>query len=186
MKKLVYLFLTVLIVACSGSDDSGNNNSSSLLSSWQVTIDGQTYEESPPIPIYSGGFGPLEDCNGDLAFEQFFPEIDTATRFYSADISHYWLTSDFNGTSVGSYPIKGDYLDNDCNLTLSVTLSDFDQPTFLNSTHNVTSINQISSSNNETIWSIEGNFSGTYLDNNTEETVSLSGSYRSVIATYQD
>jgi hypothetical protein len=100
MKKLIYIFLTVLIVACSSSDDSGNNNSSSLLSSWQVTIDGQTYEESPPIPIYSGGSGPLEDCNGDLAFEQFFPEIDTATRFYSADISHYWLTSDFNGTSV--------------------------------------------------------------------------------------
>ena len=92
MKKLTYLFLTLLFVACS-SDDSGSN---SLLSSWQVTVDGETYQESPPIPIYSGGSGPLNDCNGDLAFEQFFPEIDTATRFYSADISHYWLTSDFN------------------------------------------------------------------------------------------
>ena len=27
MKKLVYLFLTVLIVACSGDDDSSNDNS---------------------------------------------------------------------------------------------------------------------------------------------------------------
>ena len=187
MKKLIYLFLTVLIVACSDSDDIGNN-SNSLLSSWQVTVDGQTYEESPPIPIYSGGFGPLEDCNGDLAFEQFFPEIDTATRFYSADISHYWLTSDFNGTSVGSYPIKGDYLDNDCNLTLSVTLSDFSDDvtsSLSNGIHNVTSINQISSTNNETLWSVEGNFSGTFSANNIES-VSLSGRYRSVIATYQD
>ena len=48
------------------------------------------------------------------------------------------------------------------------------------------SINQISSSNNETLWSIEGDFSGTYSYNNTGETVSLTGSYRSVIATYQD
>ena len=77
MKKLTYLFLALLIVACS-SDDS---NSNSLLSSWQINVDGETYQESSPIPIYSSGFGPLDDCNGDLAFEQFFPEIDTATRF---------------------------------------------------------------------------------------------------------
>ena len=64
MKKLTYLFLALIIVACS-SDDSDSN---SLLSSWQVTVDGQTYQESPPIPIYSGGSGPLNDCNGDLAF----------------------------------------------------------------------------------------------------------------------
>ena len=183
MKKLTYLFLALLIFACS-SDDSDSN---SLLSSWQITVDGQTYQESPPIPIYSGGSGPLNDCNGDLAFYQFFPEIDTATRFYSADISHYWLTSDFNSTSLGNYPIKGDYLDNDCNLTLSVTLSDsFENDSFSNGTHNVTSINQISSSNNETLWSIKGNFSGTYTYSNTGETLSLNGSYRSVIATYQD
>ena len=183
MKKITYLFFALLIVACS-SDDSDSN---SLLSSWQITVDGQTYQESPPIPIYSGGSVPLNDCNGDLAFYQFFPEIDTATRFYSADISHYWLTSDFNSTSLGSYPIKGDYLDNDCNLTLSVTLSDsFENDSFSNGTHNVTSINQISSSNNETIWSIEGDFSGTYSSQFNDETVSLTGSYRNVLYTYQD
>lgn len=183
MKKLLYLFLAIIIVSCS-DDDNGNSNS--LLSSWQVTIDGQTYEEFSPIPIYSSGFGPLEDCNGDLAFEQFFPEIDTATRFYSADISHYWLTSDFNSASVGSYPIKGDYLDNDCNLTLSVTLSDLFIPSFTNGIHNVTRINQISSSNNESLWSVEGNFSGIFEDSENGQTVDLTGSYRVVLATYQD
>ncbi len=53
MKKLTYLFLALIIFACS-SDDSDSN---SLLSSWQVTVDGQTYQESPPIPIYSGDLG---------------------------------------------------------------------------------------------------------------------------------
>jgi len=181
MKKLTYLFLALLIVACSSDD--GANNSNSLEVSWQVTVEGQTYENSS---LSGSGFF-SSDCNETAAFEAYFPEIDTATRFYSADILHNNLTSDFDGTSVGSYPIIGDYLDNDCNLTLSVTLSDsFENDSFSNGTHNVTSINQISSSNNETLWSIEGDFSGTYSYNNTGETVSLTGSYRSVIATYQD
>ena len=181
MKKLTYLFLALIIVACS-SDDGENNLNSLEDVFWQVTVGGQTYENSS---VSGSGFF-SSDCNEASAFEAYFPDIDTATRFYSADILHNNLTSDFEDTSVGSYAIKGDYLDNDCNLTLSVTLSDYGSPVLSNGTHNVTSINQISSSNNETIWSIEGNFSGTYLDNNTEETVSLSGSYRSVIATYQD
>ena len=185
MKKLPYLFLAISILSCGGDDDGSSDN---LLSSWQLTVDGQTYAESSPIPIYAGGFGPLDDCNGDLAFEQFFPEIDTATRFYSADISHYYLTSDFNSVSVGSYPIKGDYLDNDCNLTLSVVLSDFGNnitSSISNATHNVTRISQISSTNNETLWSVEGNFSATYSADGLES-VSVTGSYRNIIATYQD
>jgi hypothetical protein len=180
MKKLTYLFLALTIVACS-SDEANNPNS--LEVSWQVTVEGQTYENSS---LSGSGFF-SSDCNETAAFEAYFPEIDTATRFYSADILHNNLTSDFDSTSLGNYPIKGDYLDNDCNLTLSVTLSDsFENDSFSNGTHNVTSINQISSSNNETLWSIKGNFSGTYTYSNTGETLSLTGSYRSVIATYQD
>ena len=182
MRKLIYLFLTVLIVACSGSDDGGSD--SSLTEYWQVTVDGQTYETSSEFA--SGSGFSATDCNGASAFEDFFSDIDTATRYYQAVISHYNLTSDFNSTSVGSYLIKGDYLDNDCNLTLSVTLSDYGSPVLSNGMHNVTSINQISSSNNETIWSIEGNFSGTYSSQSNDETVSLTGSYRNVLYTYQD
>ncbi len=44
MKKLIYLFLTVLIVACSSSDDSNNdninNNPSDLVGTWE----GDTYD----------------------------------------------------------------------------------------------------------------------------------------------
>ena len=181
MKKLTYLFLALLIVAC--SDDWENNLNSMEDVFWQVTVGDQTYENSS---VSGSGFF-SSDCNETAAFEAYFPEIDTATRFYSADILHNNLTSDFDGTSVGSYPIKGDYLDNDCNLTLSVTLSDYGSlPVLSNGTHNVTSINQISSSNNETIWSIEGDFSGTYSSQFNDETVSLTGSYRNVLYTYQD
>ena len=180
MKKLMILVLAVTMFSCS-SDDANYPNS--LEVSWQVTVEGQTYENSS---LSGSGFF-SSDCNETAAFEAYFPEIDTATRFYSADILHNNLTSDFDGTSVGSYPIKGDYLDNDCNLTLSVTLSDYGSlPVLSNGTHNVTSINQISSSNNETIWSIEGDFSGTYSSQFNDETVSLTGSYRNVLYTYQD
>ncbi|MGC6414150.1 MAG: hypothetical protein ACON5K_05560, partial [Bacteroidia bacterium] len=57
---------------------------------------------------------------------------------------------------------------------------------FSNGTHNITRINQISSDNNETIWAVEGNFSGTFEDSNSGESISLTGSYRAVLATYQD
>ena len=40
--------------------------------------------------------------------------------------------------------------------------------------------------NNETIWAVEGNFSGTFEDSNSGESISLTGSYRAVMATYQD
>ena len=189
MKKIIYLFLTVLIVACSSSSSSGGEdegtNSNSLNQSWQVTVDGQTYEDN--VPGYGGGFGPNDDCNGVLAFEAYLPEIDTATRYYEGDISHYYLTSDFTNVSVGSYPIVSELLDNNCNLTFTLQLSDFSDigVEISNGIHNVTGINQISSSTNETIWSVEGNFSGTYSGEGLEP-VSISGSYRSVIATYQD
>ena len=186
MKKLLYLFLAISIISCGGDDDGSSDN---LLSSWQLTVDGQTYAESSPIPIYAGGFGPLDDCNGDLAFEQFLPEIDTATHWYSADISHFYLTSDFQGASTGSYPVKGEYLDNDCNFTLALwaePLNGSSYDNFSNGTHNITRINQISSDNNETIWAVEGNFSGTFEDTNSGESISLTGSYRAVLATYQD
>ena len=181
MKKLTYLFLALTIVACS-SDEA--NNSNSLEVSWQVTVEGQTYENSS---LSGSGFF-SSDCNETAAFEAYFPEIDTATRFYSADILHNNLTSDFDGTSVGSYPIKGDYLDNDCNLTLEVSLSDYGSPVISDGTHIVTSINQISSSNNETEWLIKGDFSGTYSDqsNNNLESINFTGSYEQILNTYQD
>ena len=41
MKKLVYLFLTVLIVACSSSDDDGNScdNNAQFVGSWLTEFD---------------------------------------------------------------------------------------------------------------------------------------------------
>ena len=182
MKKLLYLFLAITFIGCS-SDDSGNNSTNLQDLTWQITVDGQTYET---FTSCCSGWSSI-DCNDVSAFAANFGGIDTASRYYTLDILHNDLTSDFDGTSVGSYPIKGDYLDNDCNLTLSVTLSDYGSlPVLSNGTHNVTSINQISSSNNETIWSIEGDFSGTYSSQFNDETVSLTGSYRNVLYTYQD
>lgn len=183
MKKLLYLFLAITFIGCS-SDDSGNNSTNLQDLTWQITVDGQTYET---FTSCCSGWGAI-DCNDVSAFAANFGGIDTATRYYTLDILHNDLTSDFEGTSVGSYPIKGDYLDNDCNLTLSVTLSDYGSPVISDGTHIVTSINQISSSNNETEWLIKGDFSGTYSDqsNNNLESINFTGSYEQILNTYQD
>ena len=184
MKKLLYVFLAILILGCSSDDNDGNSNSTEMY--FRVTVDGQSYEETSIA--FGSGYN-TQDCNGNLAFEQFLPEIDTATHWYSADISHFYLTSDFQGASTGSYPVKGDYLDNDCNFTLGLwaeRLNGGDYNNFSNGTHNITRINQISSDSNETIWAVEGNFSGTFEDSNSGESISLTGSYRAVLATYQD
>ena len=184
MKKLLYLFLAILILGCSSDDNDGNSNSTEMY--FRVTVDGQTYEETSPA--FGSGYN-TEDCNGNLAFEQFLPEVDTASHWYSGDLSHYYLTSDFQGASTGSYPVKGDYLDNDCNFTLALwvqPLNGSDYDNFSNGTHNITRINQISSNNNETLWAVEGNFSGTFESSFSGETISLTGSYRAVLATYQD
>ena len=120
MKKLLYLFLAITFIGCS-SDDSGNNSTNLQDLTWQITVDGQTYET---FTSCCSGWSSI-DCNDVSAFAANFGGIDTASRYYTLDILHNDLTSDFEATSVGSYPIKGDYLDNDCNLTLSVTLSDY-------------------------------------------------------------
>ena len=183
MRKLLYLFLIFTIVACSDDDNGGSNSTESY---FRVTVDGQTYEETSIA--YGSGYN-TEDCNGNLAFEEILPEVDTASHWYSGDLSHYYLTSDFQGLSTGSYPVKGEYLDNDCNFTLALRaepLNGSGYDNFSNGTHNITRINQISSNNNETVWAVEGNFSGTFESSSSGETISLTGSYRAVLATYQD
>ena len=77
MNKLLYLFLVFTIVACS-DDDNGGSNSTEVY--FRVTVDGQTYEETLNL-IAIGGYS-TEDCNGNLAFEQYLPEIGTATNLY--------------------------------------------------------------------------------------------------------
>ena len=85
MKKLVYLFLTVLIVACSGDDDSSNDNScpgqDALLAQYEdaalafasspSTTTCQEYISSLELFIQCGeGFTPSE-------LEQFEQIVDT-------------------------------------------------------------------------------------------------------------
>ena len=186
MKKLLYLFLAIIIASCSSDDNDGNSNST--YNYFRITANGQNYEVASNVVFFVGSN--ITDCNGNAAFEQYGEEIETASHRYSADLSHYNLTSDFQGVSTGSYPVKGDYIENPCNLTLALsclsTIEGISYDNFTNGIHNVTSINQISSSNNETEWAVEGNFSGTFEDSNTGETLSLTGSYRRILYTYQD
>ena len=75
MKKLIYLFLTVLIVACSGDDsnsDSGdnNNNTSSLVGTWNLTsiLDGNGVAQDIQATCANENFIELNDTSGTIYF----------------------------------------------------------------------------------------------------------------------
>ena len=103
MKKLVYLFLTVLIVACSGSDDDGNScdNNTKFVGSW-LYDDGD--EEEPSVYIIefnADGTGSSTETFDGESYTDLFTWCTTSTQ----------LT--FNGgtqeESVGEY----DFITND-------------------------------------------------------------------------
>ena len=103
MKKLVYLFLTVLIVACSGSDDDGNScdNNTKFVGSW-LYDDGD--EEEPSVYIFefnADGTGSSTETFDGESYTDLFTWCTTSTQ----------LT--FNGgtqeESVGEY----DFITND-------------------------------------------------------------------------
>tara|TARA_B110000027_G_C15945343_1_gene223145 strand:+ start:73 stop:624 length:552 start_codon:yes stop_codon:yes gene_type:complete len=183
MKKLIYLFLALIIVACSSGDDGNDNNYETYL---EIVVNGQTYRES----LVGFGYGnSSQDCNGLSSFIIPLPEINTASKRYSADILHFYQTVNFNEATTGSYPIKGEYLDDDCHLTLSFRLTENSGNNFFNLTdgaHTITGISEISSDNNDTEWVVEGNFNANLEDSNSGESISLTGSYRAVLVTYQD
>ena len=75
MKKLLYIFLTVLIVGCSGDDsnsDSGdnNNNTSSLVGTWNLTsiLDGNGVAQDIQATCANENFIELNDTSGTIYF----------------------------------------------------------------------------------------------------------------------
>ena len=183
MKKLLYLFLAITIISCGGDDDGNDNNYETYL---EIVVNGQTYRES----VVGYGYGSnSQDCNGTSSFIKPFPEINTASHRYSADILHFYNTVDFNETTTGSYPITGNFLDNDCNLTLSLLYSDTSGNNYFNLTngsHTITRISQLDNDNNDTEWVIEGNFTANFEDISSGESFSITGTHRAILITYQD
>ena len=75
MKKLIFIFLTVLIVGCSGDDsnsDSGdnNNNTSSLVGTWNLTsiLDGNGVAQDIQATCANENFIELNDTSGTIYF----------------------------------------------------------------------------------------------------------------------
>jgi hypothetical protein len=102
MKKLVYLFLTVLIVACSGSDDDGNScdNNAQFVGSW-LYDDGD--EEEPSVYIFefnADGTGSSTETFDGESYTDLFTWCTTSTQFT------FTFSSD---TGVGEY----DFITND-------------------------------------------------------------------------
>ena len=102
MKKLVYLFLTVLIVACSGSDDDGNScdNNAQFVGSW-LYDDGD--EEEPSVYIIefnADGTGSSTETFDGESYTDLFTWCTTSTQFT------FTTSSD---TGVGEY----DFITND-------------------------------------------------------------------------
>ena len=82
MKKLIYLFLTVLIVACSSSDDDGNScdNNTKFVGSW-LYDDGD--EEEPSVYIFefnADGTGSSTETFDGESYTDLFTWCTTSTQ----------------------------------------------------------------------------------------------------------
>ena len=80
MKKLIYIFLTVLIVACSSSDDGSNNQSSGTLSGTYQTNEGDS------------GTWNLSPISVDGSYTEYSGEI--VSDLYGTEPLEGWTSSD--------------------------------------------------------------------------------------------
>ena len=79
MKKLVYLFLTVLIVACSSSDDDGNScdNNAQFVGSWLTEFDDDN--DSLLLEFNADGTGSENVVYPDETYTEVFSWCTTST-----------------------------------------------------------------------------------------------------------
>ena len=69
MKKLIYLFLTVLIVACSSSDDSNEqSNNAQFVGSWENVFDDEDPNNSDSLVLEFNADGTGSESETDFSF----------------------------------------------------------------------------------------------------------------------
>jgi len=139
MKKLLYLFLTVLIVACSSSDDGGNNNTNdgsnvSIEGKWNYTSyyiwDGEQSTPSGIVVgcelqnylILDGGSGTIyyyeEETEGDcvlwLTDEVTYEATDNERYRFNFTSELGYVDGELNGNTLTiNYSIGGFYSSRD-------------------------------------------------------------------------
>jgi len=124
MKKLVYLFLTVLIVACSGSDDSNEqSNNAQFVGSWENVFEDEDPNNSDSLVLEF-------NADGTGSYIEFYEGI-TDTEIFSWSSTSTQLTVTFAPDDVDVFEYE--FINND---QLRLSYEDADTGETVSSTFN--------------------------------------------------
>ena len=187
MKKIL-TFLMFFIIISSCNEDSLENNTQGGTPSYylNVTINGQNYSNNQTGFL---GFSNKIGCTSQPFYLGSISQINVANYFFDVYLFQLRNNADFsiiNPSNGGVYEYN-DYWANGsqnyCNFDLMVTLEDKQQSVQTStlstqgSNHIVTSINQVGQTSTKVTYSIEGNFSCSFV-NSAGAVIPVTGNYR--------
>jgi hypothetical protein len=191
MKFLKTAILLLLLTNCISCSKSSSSNSSPSTGYLKINVDGKDFEETNTLNIAGTGYGSiLQSCNGKDQFKQFHAMIENSTFFFQVGLVHAENAVDFGSPAAGNFNIytlinffNNKYCYN--NLTFDVEYedkaSDKSYELISGGTHKIISITKVSSDNANTVYSVEGTFTGTYKLVGGTKTSIVNGSYRTFI-----
>jgi hypothetical protein len=158
-----------------------------------LTINGKKYDESKVINLDNGSDNEyMCDNKKGKRVSIGYPKPDS--RFsVSLSLLHQRLNQDFKQSKIGNYTASGDlnYIDNQinetgpCNLHLYIKLDDNKiRLDFQAGSHAVPKITLVNTSSLYTDYLIEGVFTSSFINRNTNEYITMIGNYKKVIKVF--
>ncbi|CAA9203516.1 hypothetical protein FLA105534_04696 [Flavobacterium bizetiae] len=193
VKISVCSLILILFGSCSSSDENDSNSNEDLF--LKINISGTTFNSEG---LYATGFGSQDNCSntGDL-FLQYVGEVENSALYVEVSLAHFENLDDYANAQKNNilttritdtnsvWTFSTDGIDSDfCNLNndLSIVYEDKKTNTYLNlkpnsqSTHKITKVDFVSEDSQSKFYIIEGNFTCTFINKNTD--VPVSGNYR--------
>jgi hypothetical protein len=188
MKKILLNSLIGIIVLSIGSckKDSTNTPTGGTSQLFEITINGQTFNETfPPDLVDLSGFNTTTcDNKPGYMINLYDPELNSQYSINS-DLQYYHNEVNFKTKGTGSYSLTDGSSFNSCHFSFKLRLYDKsqvnDNTTLLpGGVHTVTSITTVSSSTSKKDVLVEGTYSGTYR-NTANSNIVVTGKYKKII-----
>ena len=176
--KYLQIFILIFLMSCSNDDDSNLNDYY-----FEVSYLGENYSEN--VSGYVSGGGAI-NCNSNTElFGAFLVDIETSKLSLRSSFTHYENLFDFeNSLNDNSTYRANAWFGTDCfaNMELVINFSlkneIIELDTSLTSSSTINNIVKVSESNTEVTYSIEGVFTGNYINTNNNAKTTLEGRFR--------
>lgn len=184
MKKIYIIALVVstcVFVSCSSNDEDGFSSSGYFFS---VNYNGKDYNDNSTAGFLIGGN--VDNCNSNKPlFSANTGQIENSKLFIDAHFIHLENLSDFESNTNNSSELRANVSSsNDCfnnfDFALNVTIDNkqYKLDTSKTSSSTINKVSKASENATEVTFSIQGDFTGNYVENNGSSKTVLTGSYR--------